>query len=98
MAGVYFHIPFCRQKCNYCDFYSRKDSGGAEDLVKSEIKELVLRKDYIKGEKVNTIYFGGGTPSLLSISQLNDLIGSVRDNFDVTPGCEITFEANPDDL
>jgi len=98
MAGVYFHIPFCRQKCNYCDFYSRKDSGGVEDLVKSEIKEIVLRKDYIKGEKVNTIYFGGGTPSLLSIVHLKDLLDSVKDNFEVSSDCEITFEANPDDL
>lgn len=98
MAGVYFHIPFCRQKCNYCDFYSRRDSGGVEDLVKAEIKEIVLRKDYIKGEKVNTIYFGGGTPSLLSIGHLMELLESVKDNFEVSSDCEITFEANPDDL
>jgi len=98
MAGVYFHIPFCRQKCNYCDFYSRRDSTGVKDLVKSEIEELVLRKDYIKGEKVNTIYFGGGTPSLLSIDYIKDLLDSVNESFDVSSDCEITLEANPDDL
>lgn len=98
MAGVYFHFPFCRQKCNYCDFYSRRNSGGVEDLVKSEREELVLRKDYIEGEKVNTIYFGGGTPSLLSIGYLKDLLDSVKENFEVSSDCEITFEANPDDL
>jgi oxygen-independent coproporphyrinogen-3 oxidase len=98
MAGVYFHIPFCRQKCNYCDFYSRRDSKGVEDLVKSEIEELVLRKEYIKGEKVNTIYFGGGTPSLLKIDHIIQLINSVKQNFEVSSDCEISLEANPDDL
>jgi oxygen-independent coproporphyrinogen-3 oxidase len=98
MAGIYFHIPFCRQKCNYCDFYSKRDSTGVKDLVESEIEELVLRKDYIKGEKVNTIYFGGGTPSLLSIDYLKALLGGVKESFDVSQDCEITLEANPDDL
>lgn len=98
MAGVYFHIPFCRQKCNYCDFYSRRDSMGVEHLVKSEIKELVIRRNYLEGEIVNTIYFGGGTPSLLTIGQVTELLDTVKENFTVSPDCEITFEANPDDL
>lgn len=98
MAGVYFHIPFCRKKCHYCDFYSVRDSKGVEALVKSEIDELFLRRDYLEGEVVKTIYFGGGTPSLLGISQVNDLLVGVRDNFDVVSECEITLEANPDDL
>jgi oxygen-independent coproporphyrinogen-3 oxidase len=98
MSGIYFHIPFCKQKCSYCDFYSIKDSKGIADLVKSEIKELVLRKAYLGGEIVNTIYFGGGTPSLLTKYDINDLLNCVRQNFDISPTCEITFEANPDDL
>jgi len=98
MSGIYFHIPFCKQKCSYCDFYSIKDSKGVVELVKSEIKELVLRKEYLGGEIVNTIYFGGGTPSLLSKYDINNLLNCVRQNFEISPSCEITFESNPDDL
>ena len=98
MAGIYIHIPFCRHKCNYCDFYSIKDSGGVEELVKAEITELSLRKDYVQNEIVKTIYFGGGTPSLLSLDMVGLLLENVRSNFDVSDDCEITFEANPDDL
>lgn len=98
MAGVYFHIPFCRKKCNYCDFYSKRDSKGVGDLVKSEIEELILRHNYINGENVNTIYFGGGTPSLLNMGQVKQLVDSVKHNFNVSSDCEVTFEANPDDL
>lgn len=98
MAGIYFHIPFCRKKCNYCDFYSKRESGGTEYLVRSEIAELISRKDYPGDEMIDTIYFGGGTPSLLNISQINDILTAVYQNFDVSDECEITFEANPDDL
>ncbi len=98
MSGIYFHIPFCKQKCSYCDFYSTKNSNGIVELVKSEIKELDLRKDYLNNDLIETIYFGGGTPSLLSINDINDLLSCVKQNFDVSPGCEITFETNPDDL
>jgi len=98
MAGVYFHIPFCHQKCHYCDFYSIRDSKGIADLIKSEIEEVFLRKNYLDHEMVKTIYFGGGTPSLLGVDQINDLLCSVRDNFEVDAECEITLEANPDDL
>jgi len=98
MAGIYLHVPFCRKKCNYCDFYSVRDSEGIDELVKCEIKELVLRKDYIGKTAVNTIYFGGGTPSLLSINQIDDLLCTVKNVFEVSNNCEITFEANPEDL
>ena len=98
MSGIYFHIPFCKQKCSYCDFYSTRDSNGILDLVKSEMKELVLRRDYLRNDLIETIYFGGGTPSLLSKYDINKLLGCVRQNFDVSPKCEITFETNPDDL
>lgn len=98
MSGIYFHIPFCKQKCSYCDFYSTKDANGIGELVKSEIKELILRKDYLKQDLVDTIYFGGGTPSLLGIYDINDLLNSVKRNYNVSDQCEITFETNPDDL
>jgi len=99
MAGVYFHIPFCRQKCNYCDFFSGRDSKRrVDDLVQAEITELISRRNYIGEEIVNTLYFGGGTPSLLTISQVRKVLDCVKNNFEVSPGCEVTFEANPDDL
>jgi len=98
MSGIYFHIPFCKQKCSYCDFYSTKDSNWIDELVQSEIKELILRKDYLNNELVETIYFGGGTPSLLSICNVINLLKCVRENFNVSADCEITFETNPDDL
>jgi len=98
MSGIYFHIPFCKQKCSYCDFYSTKDSNGIDELVQSEIKELILRKDYLNHELVETIYFGGGTPSLLNIYHIIDLLKCVRENFNASDDCEITFETNPDDL
>lgn len=98
MAGVYFHIPFCKHKCSYCDFYSIRDSNGIEELVKAEINELVLRKKYLNNEIIDTIYFGGGTPSLLSICDIDSLLNCIHQNFDVSDVCEITFETNPDDL
>lgn len=98
MAGIYFHIPFCKHKCSYCDFYSIKDSDGIEELVKAEIKELILRKGYLNDEIIDTIYFGGGTPSLLSKYNIYSLLDCIHQNFDVSGDCEITFETNPDDL
>ena len=98
MAGIYLHFPFCKSKCNYCDFYSKIDLTNSEILVKHEICELILRSKYIDNEFVNTIYFGGGTPSLLSIHQISDILSTIRLNFKVSIDCEITFEANPEDL
>ena len=98
MSGIYFHIPFCLKKCHYCDFYSSNDPKGIDELIQSEIKELILRKEYLNNEMVETIYFGGGTPSLLVSKQINALLNCVRNNFEVAVDCEITFEANPDDL
>ncbi len=98
MAGIYFHIPFCKRKCSYCDFYSIKDSDGIEALIQTEIKELDLRKEYLNNEIIDTIYFGGGTPSLLSYCNVDSILKSIHKNFDVSADCEITFETNPDDL
>jgi oxygen-independent coproporphyrinogen III oxidase len=98
MAGIYFHIPFCIKKCSYCDFYSKNDLNGIEGLVKSEIQELIFRKDYLNFELIETIYFGGGTPSLLNINYINKILNCVRTEYVVSNNCEITLEANPDDL
>jgi oxygen-independent coproporphyrinogen III oxidase len=98
MAGIYFHIPFCLKKCHYCDFYSRSDPNGIDEIIQAEIQELILRKEYIGDEIVETIYFGGGTPSLLDVKHITLLLNCVKNIFDVSTDCEITFEANPDDL
>lgn len=98
MAGVYIHIPFCKSFCSYCDFYSITDNSEKEALVQSVIRESSLRSGYLEGEKVETIYFGGGTPSLLSPAQINAIISAIRSDFVVSEGPEITIEVNPDDV
>jgi oxygen-independent coproporphyrinogen-3 oxidase len=98
MAGIYFHIPYCKSKCNYCKFYSVTDLIRIDQLVSCEIQELLIRREYIGNDVVNSIYFGGGTPSLLSINQVNIILLAIRKNFLLSDGCEITFEANPEDL
>jgi oxygen-independent coproporphyrinogen III oxidase len=97
MAGIYIHIPFCRQACHYCDFHFSTNLSGMEILVKELNRELQLRKDYLKGETIRTIYFGGGTPSLLSPEMLSEILNSIHHHFP-TRLEEVTLEANPDDL
>jgi oxygen-independent coproporphyrinogen III oxidase len=98
MAGIYIHIPFCRQKCHYCNFFSIASTKWRDEFVQALLKEMKLRKGYLEGETVNTIYFGGGTPSLLHISHFSLLISHLSKNFVIDPKAEITLEANPDDL
>lgn len=98
MAGVYIHIPFCRQKCYYCDFYKTVNTGLTERYLSILLKEINLRKKYLKDEPVETIYFGGGTPSILDERELNKILWAIQTEFRVLPNAEITFEANPDDL
>lgn len=98
MAGIYLHIPFCKQKCSYCDFYSNTNLGISQALIDAEIEELSLRNYYLKNEQVRTIYFGGGTPSVLKLEQVELLLKALYDKFNVFKECEITFECNPDDL
>jgi oxygen-independent coproporphyrinogen III oxidase len=98
MAGVYIHIPFCRQKCYYCDFYKTVNTGLTDRFISVLLKEIKIRKNYLQGEPVETIYFGGGTPSVLNEQELNQILSSVLTEFQVLPKAEITFEANPDDL
>lgn len=98
MAGIYIHIPFCKQACYYCDFHFSTSLKKKSELVTALAKELILRKDEFKNQTVETIYFGGGTPSLLTIDELQFLISEVYKNYIVIETPEITLEANPDDL
>jgi oxygen-independent coproporphyrinogen III oxidase len=98
MAGIYIHIPFCRQKCYYCDFYKTVNTNQTDTFISTLGKETALRKSYISQEKVKTIYFGGGTPSVLTEKQLSSVFKFLYENFSVVADAEITFEANPDDL
>lgn len=98
MAGLYLHIPFCRQACHYCDFHFSTNLALQSELVQAICRELALQKDYLQGESLGSIYFGGGTPSLLDESQLAILFNNLYSNFEVSSDAEITLEANPDDL
>lgn len=98
MAGIYIHIPFCKQRCSYCDFYTRVAPRQIDDTVSAIVKEVELRREYLKAESISTIYFGGGTPSLLSPEQFERIFNQLFALFSVENNAEITFEANPDDL
>jgi len=98
MGGIYIHIPFCKQACHYCDFHFSTNMKKKTQMVDALCKELSLRKDEFKKEPVETIYFGGGTPSVLEVSEIEKLIESVYDYYAITDNPEITLEANPDDL
>jgi oxygen-independent coproporphyrinogen-3 oxidase len=98
MAGIYLHIPFCKKACHYCDFHFSTSPQYKDQMLQALRKEIDLRKNYLAAEKIETIYFGGGTPSLLSADELQALIGAITDLFEVSPAVEITLEANPDDL
>jgi oxygen-independent coproporphyrinogen-3 oxidase len=98
MAGIYIHIPFCKQACHYCNFHFATSLRYKDELVTALVKEMDLRKDYLGSEVVETIYFGGGTPSLLDIADLRLQIEKMRSLFTVAGDAEITLEANPDDI
>ncbi|MEM6525219.1 MAG: radical SAM family heme chaperone HemW [Bacteroidota bacterium] len=98
MAGIYIHIPFCKQACFYCDFHFSTNQQSKAEMVNAINQELFLRKDYLETEKVETIYFGGGTPSLLSKDEISDILSTIHENFQVKDNSEVTLEANPDDL
>lgn len=98
MAGIYIHIPFCKQACHYCDFHFSTSMQKKGAMVLALATEIEMRKDQFQDELVETIYFGGGTPSVLTTAEINFLIESVYQNFTVTENPEITLEANPDDL
>ena len=97
MAGIYLHIPFCKKACHYCNFHFSTQTTHIQAFVDTLIQEIELQKDYLK-EPIQTIYFGGGTPSLLSEAQLSAIIDALKAHFEITPIIECTLEANPDDI
>ncbi|OUD37456.1 radical SAM family heme chaperone HemW [Flavobacterium sp. FPG59] len=98
MSGIYIHIPFCKQACHYCDFHFSTSMKKKEEMVLAIAKELQMRKSEFEKEQVETIYFGGGTPSVLTSEEINFLIETVYSHYVVIENPEITLEANPDDL
>ena len=98
MAGIYIHIPFCKRRCIYCDFFSTTRSEEKPTYARALCQELAIRKDYLEDEEIETIYLGGGTPSQLTEEELNDIFTSLYNIYKVKEDAEITLEANPDDL
>ncbi len=98
MAGIYLHIPFCKRKCAYCDFFSLANAKHQDDFVQAILQEVSLQQHYLDNERVQTIYFGGGTPSLLSIGQLEEILNALHKNFRIDKNIDLTLEGNPENL
>ncbi|MBT1702682.1 radical SAM family heme chaperone HemW [Chryseosolibacter indicus] len=98
MAGIYIHIPFCKQACHYCDFHFSTNTSMRNEMVRSIVQELKLQQQYLDNEPIETIYFGGGTPSLLSNEELFAILDVIYASYHISTQPEITLEANPDDL
>jgi oxygen-independent coproporphyrinogen-3 oxidase len=98
MSGIYIHIPFCRKRCHYCDFFKSTDFGAKYQMFDALKKELTHRAPELESDEIRTIYLGGGTPSVLQVNELGELLETIRRNYQVSPEAEITMEANPDDL
>ena len=98
MSGLYLHIPFCKSKCVYCGFYSTVNQKDVERYLTTLESEMVLRKDELAGETFQTVYFGGGTPSLLQIPQLRQITDNIRQHFPIENNAEMTIEANPEQV
>lgn len=98
MAGIYLHIPFCRNACHYCNFHFSTNLNAQNEFVVALLQEISLRKNYLQGQTIRTIYFGGGTPSLLHQDELRKILDALHEHFAIVPDAEVTLEANPDDL
>ncbi|MBQ5662887.1 MAG: radical SAM family heme chaperone HemW [Bacteroidaceae bacterium] len=98
MAGLYIHIPFCKQRCRYCSFFSSTKEEKKREYIDALCKELQLRKEYIDNRNIETIYIGGGTPSTLQKEDFEKIFGTIKSHYDIKEGAEVTLEANPDDL
>lgn len=98
MSGIYIHIPFCKKACHYCNFYFSTNQNSKSAFIRAVCKELALRKQEYKTEEIQSIYFGGGTPTVLDVSELNTILQTVYEHYKVSNTPEITLEANPDDL
>ena len=95
---IYFHIPFCKQACHYCDFHFSTSLKYKDDMLWAMKQEIAKRAHFLEDKKVQSLYFGGGTPSILDVEDILQLIGTVEKHFEITSDAEITLEANPDDL
>ena len=98
MAGIYLHIPFCKRRCIYCDFFSTTQSEQTDRYVEALCSELKQRKDYLEGEDIETVYWGGGTPSQLQKKHFERIFSTLYIYYNIRSDAEITIEANPDDL
>ena len=98
MAGIYLHVPFCKQACHYCNFHFSTSARHRDTMVDALVRELEMRTAYLDGAPVETVYFGGGTPSVLDTAEIERLLGAVYAHYPVAADPEITLEANPDDL
>ncbi|MDR0371578.1 MAG: radical SAM family heme chaperone HemW [Prevotellaceae bacterium] len=98
MAGIYIHIPFCKSRCSYCDFYTEVAPHLLDECIDALIKEIALRENYLADKRIDTVYFGGGTPSLLKSAHFDKIFSTIFRRFKIAEQPEITFEANPDDL
>ncbi len=99
MAGIYIHIPYCKKRCHYCDFYKTVNLKNVDDFISSLLKEIELKANFfLPKTPIETIYFGGGTPSILTINALNNIFTALHKNFTIQSNAEITLELNPDDI
>ena len=98
MQGLYIHIPFCKKACHYCDFHFSTSLKYKDDLLAALHTEIALQANYLPNSHLNTIYFGGGTPSLLTQQEIEGILNTVSKHFAIAPNAEITLEANPDDI
>ncbi len=98
MAGIYIHIPFCKQACNYCNFHFSVSLANKANMVAAIVKEISLPQNFIPSKNIETIYFGGGTPSILNQEELSTIFTALQQNFSIAANAEITLEANPDDI
>ncbi len=98
MSGIYIHIPFCKKACHYCNFHFSTNLSRQEEMVTAICKDIDLRHKYLTERKIDTLYFGGGTPSLLTMPQLDKILSKITQHFDLDKSAEITYECNPDDI
>ena len=98
MAGIYIHIPFCKKKCHYCDFYITTNKNNVTKLIEAIQFELILRKKFLDKSNIETIYFGGGTPSMINPDYIEKVINQIKNSFQINSNIEISLEANPDDI
>ena len=98
MASIYIHIPYCKQKCTYCNFHFKIAQNDKKEMLKMIKKEIKMRKSYLNGAQISSIYFGGGTPSILNKIEIKSIINTIYKNFKINISAEITLECNPDDL